>query len=134
MVGSCPVREHQVTNAQKNKVSEARNLAMHLEVFFCFGTSPPSRSSDAPVAARASTQRCLEAYPRAIKIFEDIAKACMESATMQYSAKDYFFMASLCHLTEACDKKEPMQDTKAAMTRSLGGGSPGHPESVHFPS
>ena len=63
-----------------------------------------------------------------------IAKACMESATMQYSAKDYFFMASLCHLTEACDKKEPMQDTKAAMTRSLGGGSPGHPESVHFPS
>jgi len=86
--GDLKAQESAVIDAQKNKVSEGRNLAIHLE-----------------------------AYPRAIKIFEDLGKACTESETLKYSAKGYFFSAVLCHIAESCDKKEPLQDAVAAMAK-----------------
>merc|ERR1711874_576262 len=40
----------------------------------------------------------LENYDRAIKIYEQVAATALESSLIKYSAKEYFFRASLCHL------------------------------------
>jgi len=40
----------------------------------------------------------LENYDKAIQIYEQVAAAALESNLLKYSAKDYFFRASLCHL------------------------------------
>jgi len=40
----------------------------------------------------------LENYEKAIQIYEQVAAAALESNLLKYSAKDYFFRASLCHL------------------------------------
>jgi len=40
----------------------------------------------------------LENYEKAIQIYEQVAAAALESSLLKYSAKEYFFRASLCHL------------------------------------
>merc|ERR1712025_692681 len=40
----------------------------------------------------------LENYEKAIKIYEEVAAHALESSLIKYSAKEYFFRASLCHL------------------------------------
>jgi alpha-soluble NSF attachment protein len=40
----------------------------------------------------------LEEYEKAIQIYESVASSCLESSLLKYSAKEYFFRASLCHL------------------------------------
>lgn len=40
----------------------------------------------------------LEKYEKAIKIYETVAAASLESQLLKYAAKDQFFRASLCHL------------------------------------
>jgi len=40
----------------------------------------------------------LENYDRAIEIYEQVAASALESSLLKYSAKEYFFRASLCHL------------------------------------
>ena len=40
----------------------------------------------------------LEQYDRAIGIYEQVAASALESSLLKYSAKEYFFRASLCHL------------------------------------
>jgi len=40
----------------------------------------------------------LENYDKAIQIYEQVAAAALQSNLLKYSAKDYFFRASLCHL------------------------------------
>jgi len=40
----------------------------------------------------------LENYDRAIKIYEDVSSHALESSLLKYSAKEYYFRASLCHL------------------------------------
>jgi len=47
------------------------------------------------VASHAAT---MEDYLKAIKTYEDIATNSLESSLLKYSAKEYFFRASLCHL------------------------------------
>ncbi|KAJ7990136.1 hypothetical protein DPEC_G00297200 [Dallia pectoralis] len=39
----------------------------------------------------------LEQYPKAIEIYEQVGTNAMDSTLLKYSAKDYFFKASLCH-------------------------------------
>jgi len=39
-----------------------------------------------------------ENYDKAIQIYEQVAAAALQSNLLKYSAKDYFFRASLCHL------------------------------------
>lgn len=41
----------------------------------------------------------LEEYDRAIEIYEQVASSCLDSSLLKYSAKEYFFRASLCHLS-----------------------------------
>jgi alpha-soluble NSF attachment protein len=41
----------------------------------------------------------LEDYEKAIQIYESVAGSCLDSSLLKYSAKDYFFRASLCHLS-----------------------------------
>lgn len=41
----------------------------------------------------------LEDYEKAIQIYEQVASSCLESSLLKYSAKEYFFRASLCHLS-----------------------------------
>lgn len=41
----------------------------------------------------------LEDYEKAITIYESVASSCLDSSLLKYSAKDYFFRASLCHLS-----------------------------------
>merc|ERR1712083_88225 len=40
----------------------------------------------------------LENYEKAIQIYEQVAASALESPLLKYSAKDYFFRASICHL------------------------------------
>ncbi|XP_018912288.1 alpha-soluble NSF attachment protein isoform X1 [Bemisia tabaci] len=40
----------------------------------------------------------LENYDKAIQIYEQVAKASLESSLLKYGAKEYFFRAALCHL------------------------------------
>merc|ERR1711915_532578 len=40
----------------------------------------------------------LENYEKAIQIYENVAASALESSLLKYSAKEYFFRASLCHL------------------------------------
>uniref|UniRef100_A0A4W3GT12 N-ethylmaleimide-sensitive factor attachment protein, alpha b n=1 Tax=Callorhinchus milii TaxID=7868 RepID=A0A4W3GT12_CALMI len=39
----------------------------------------------------------LEQYPKAIEIYEQVGTSAMDSPLLKYSAKEYFFKASLCH-------------------------------------
>jgi len=39
-----------------------------------------------------------ENFEKAVQIYEQVAASCLESKLLQYSAADYFFKASLCHL------------------------------------
>lgn len=41
----------------------------------------------------------LEDYDKAITIYEQVASSCLDSSLLKYSAKEYFFRASLCHLS-----------------------------------
>lgn len=41
----------------------------------------------------------LEDYDKAINIYESVAASCLDSSLLKYSAKEYFFRASLCHLS-----------------------------------
>jgi alpha-soluble NSF attachment protein len=41
----------------------------------------------------------LEDYEKAISIYESVAGSCLDSSLLKYSAKEYFFRASLCHLS-----------------------------------
>jgi alpha-soluble NSF attachment protein len=41
----------------------------------------------------------LEDYDKAIQIYESVAGSCLDSSLLKYSAKEYFFRASLCHLS-----------------------------------
>lgn len=41
----------------------------------------------------------LEDYDKAIQIYEQVASSCLDSSLLKYSAKEYFFRASLCHLS-----------------------------------
>lgn len=41
----------------------------------------------------------LEDYDKAIQIYESVASSCLDSSLLKYSAKEYFFRASLCHLS-----------------------------------
>lgn len=41
----------------------------------------------------------LEDYDKAINIYEQVATSSLESSLLKYSAKEYFFRASLCHLS-----------------------------------
>lgn len=40
----------------------------------------------------------LEKFERAIEIYEQVASSCIDSSLLKYSAKEYFFRATLCHL------------------------------------
>lgn len=40
----------------------------------------------------------LEKYEKAIEIYEQVASSCVDSSLLKYSAKEYFFRATLCHL------------------------------------
>ncbi|KAK6181118.1 hypothetical protein SNE40_009048 [Patella caerulea] len=40
----------------------------------------------------------LENYEKAIEIYEQVAISAMENSLLKYSAKDYFFRASVCHM------------------------------------
>jgi len=40
----------------------------------------------------------LENYDKAIQIYEQVAASALESPLLKYSAKEYFFKASICHL------------------------------------
>lgn len=44
----------------------------------------------------------LENYDRAIEIYEQVAASSLETSLLKYSAKEYFFRASLCHLCVDC--------------------------------
>lgn len=40
----------------------------------------------------------LEQYQKAIDIYEQVGKTCIESTLLKYSAKEHFFRAALCHM------------------------------------
>lgn len=58
--------------------------------------------------SRTSAHRCmlnvaryaaqLEKYEKAISIYEEVAKDCIDSSLLKYSAKEHFFRACLCHM------------------------------------
>uniref|UniRef100_A0A8B9KN75 Beta-soluble NSF attachment protein n=1 Tax=Astyanax mexicanus TaxID=7994 RepID=A0A8B9KN75_ASTMX len=45
----------------------------------------------------ASYSAQLEQYPKAIEIYEQVGTNTMDNPLLKYSAKEYFFKASLCH-------------------------------------
>lgn len=45
----------------------------------------------------ASYSAQLEQYPKAIEIYEQVGTSTMDNPLLKYSAKEYFFKASLCH-------------------------------------
>ncbi|ODM93922.1 Soluble NSF attachment protein [Orchesella cincta] len=47
------------------------------------------------VAAHAAQ---MENYTKAIKTYEEVGAAALESSLLKYSAKEYFFRAAVCHL------------------------------------
>lgn len=40
----------------------------------------------------------LEQYQKAIDIYEQVGKSCIENTLLKYSAKEHFFRAALCHM------------------------------------
>jgi len=59
----------------------------------------------------------LNAYPRAIKIFEDVGRDYSENSNLKYNAKNYFFMAGLCHLANCLYTKETYLDVSSAVEK-----------------
>ncbi|KAI3363839.1 hypothetical protein L3Q82_001441 [Scortum barcoo] len=50
----------------------------------------------------------LEQYQKAIEIYEQVGANTMDNPLLKYSAKEYFFKASLCHFIIAVEKYEEM--------------------------
>uniref|UniRef100_A0A3P8Z207 Uncharacterized protein n=1 Tax=Esox lucius TaxID=8010 RepID=A0A3P8Z207_ESOLU len=66
--------------------------------YVCLSTSLFHQSSANKCLLKVATYAAqLEQYQKAIEIYEQVGTNAMDSTLLKYSAKDYFFKATLCH-------------------------------------
>jgi len=74
----------------------------------CFQAEGSVPSENQALLKVAELSAAEEDYDRAIMVYEKVATAALESTLLKYSAKDYFFKASLCQLV-LCAKHGDMK-------------------------
>ncbi|UYV82273.1 NAPA, partial [Cordylochernes scorpioides] len=87
--------KHHMTIAEiyENEIADIEKAITHYEQAADFFPRPTKCLLN---VAKYSAQ--LEQYEKAIGLYEQVASAALASPLMKYSAKEYFFCASLCHL------------------------------------
>jgi len=94
-------------------ISEAISHYETAARYFETENSPSSANSCMLKVAHFAAEQ--EDYAKAVKIFEDVARASMSNKLLQYSVKDYLFKAGLCNLA-AWD----LVEAKKALNKYLG--------------
>jgi len=56
-----------------------------------------------------------EDYQKAISLYEEVAAASLESSLLKYSAREYFFKASLCHMCLNMDEAQSAMEKYCQM-------------------
>ncbi|XP_040580813.1 alpha-soluble NSF attachment protein isoform X1 [Lepeophtheirus salmonis] len=88
-----------IAEIYENDVADLERAMQHYEqAADCFRIDESNSSANKCMLKVAQYAAQLENYERAIRIYEQVAKSALESSLLKYSAKEYFFRASLCHL------------------------------------
>eukprot|EP00096_Caligus_rogercresseyi_P016672 TRINITY_DN946_c0_g1_i4.p1 TRINITY_DN946_c0_g1~~TRINITY_DN946_c0_g1_i4.p1 ORF type:complete len:290 (-),score=96.06 TRINITY_DN946_c0_g1_i4:129-998(-) len=88
-----------IAEIYENDVADLDRAMQHYEqAADCFRIDESNSSANKCMLKVAQYAAQLENYERAIRIYEQVAKTALESSLLKYSAKEYFFRASLCHL------------------------------------
>jgi len=93
-------KHHQtIAEIYEGDVADLERAMQHYEKSADFFRGEESNSSANKCMLKVAMYAAqLENYDRAIKIYEQVAATSLESSLIKYSAKEYFFRASLCHL------------------------------------
>ncbi|XP_059095283.1 alpha-soluble NSF attachment protein-like isoform X2 [Tigriopus californicus] len=97
---SIAAKHHQtIAEIYENEIADLEKAMQHFEMAADFFRGEESNSSaNKNMLKVAQYAAKLENYERAIQIYEQVASSALESSLLKYSAKEYFFRASLCHL------------------------------------
>nr|ACO15068.1 Soluble NSF attachment protein [Caligus clemensi] len=88
-----------IAEIYENDVADLDRAMQHYEqAADCFRIDESNSSANKCMLKVAQYAAQPENYERAIRIYEQVAKTALESSLLKYSAKEYFFRASLCHL------------------------------------
>jgi len=93
-------KHHQtIAEIYESDVADLEKAMHHYEQAADFFKGEESNSSANKCMLKVAQYAAqLENYDRAIKIYEDVSSHALESSLLKYSAKEYYFRASLCHL------------------------------------
>ncbi|OQR75085.1 soluble NSF attachment protein-like [Tropilaelaps mercedesae] len=93
--------KHHVTIAElyESELNDIEKAVGHYEIAADYYKSEESNSAANKCLLQVAKYAAqLEKYERAIEIYEQVASSCVDSSLLKYSAKEYFFRATLCHL------------------------------------
>lgn len=88
-----------VAGLYENDMADLEKAMQHYEQAADYFRGEESNSSANKCMLKVAQHAAhLENYDKAIQIYEQVASHALESSLLKYSAKEYFFRASLCHL------------------------------------
>uniref|UniRef100_A0A8C1ISC3 N-ethylmaleimide-sensitive factor attachment protein, beta b n=1 Tax=Cyprinus carpio TaxID=7962 RepID=A0A8C1ISC3_CYPCA len=94
------IPKHHITIAEvyESELVDIEKAIAHYEQAADYYKGEESNSSANKCLLKvASYSAQLEQYPKAIEIYEQVGTNTMDNPLLKYSAKEYFFKASLCH-------------------------------------
>lgn len=93
-------KHHQtIAEIYESDIAEVEKAIQHYEKAADYFRGEESNSSANKCLLKVAHYAAqLENYDRAIQIYEQVAASALESSLLKYSAKEYFFCASLCHM------------------------------------
>jgi len=94
-------KHHQtIAEMYENEANDLQRSVQHYEQAADYFRGEESTSSANKCMLKVAQYAAqLEDYDKAIQIYEQVASSCLDSSLLKYSAKEYFFRASLCHLS-----------------------------------
>ncbi|KAJ6634847.1 Alpha-soluble NSF attachment protein [Pseudolycoriella hygida] len=94
-------KHHQsIAEMYENEANDLQRAVQHYEKAADYFRGEESTSSANKCMLKVAQYAAqLEEYDKAIQIYEQVATSCLDSSLLKYSAKEYFFRASLCHLS-----------------------------------
>ncbi|XP_022667962.1 alpha-soluble NSF attachment protein-like [Varroa jacobsoni] len=93
--------KHHISIAElyENELNDIEKAIGHYETAADYYKSEESNSAANKCLLQVAKYAAqLEKFERAIEIYEQVASSCIDSSLLKYSAKEYFFRATLCHL------------------------------------
>jgi len=93
-------KHHQtIAELYESTTADLETAIQHFEIAADYFKGEESNSSANKCLVKVALYAAqMENYDKAIKIYEQVASDALQSNLLKYSAKDYFFKASLCHL------------------------------------